>query len=407
MSLLMEALKKAEEAKRQAAGDSLETPASNSPPELTLKPLNPASPASPLPDLASHSAAVDADLATVPTQAPARKTSPSPSRPAGATSREEAERAAVRNTFSVKQPARRRTGLWLFLGLGIITASAIGAYFWWQLDSMSGSSLARSPQTQTVRTTTPPPPAPLPPEIPQALQVSPTSGQPASPVAAPEILARPTPARARNPEAESDSPRSGRPLQVTRSRQSPERPLEDAHTALQAGRFDEAQRTYEQVLRSDSRNTDALLGLATLAATRGQTDLAQTYYQRALESDPNDPTAQAGVISTRGQVDPGLSESRLKSALAMQPESPALHFALGNLYSRQGRWSDAQQAFFNAYSVEPDNPDFLFNLAVSLDHLRQIRLATQYYQMALNAAATRGAAFDRNLVRNRLLELQP
>ena len=67
MSLLMEALKKAEEAKRRASEANPEKAAT---PELSLEPL-PATPAptptgSPLPDLALHLASVDADLAAVP-----------------------------------------------------------------------------------------------------------------------------------------------------------------------------------------------------------------------------------------------------------------------------------------------------------------------------------------------------
>jgi uncharacterized protein HemY len=125
-----------------------------------------------------------------------------------------------------------------------------------------------------------------------------------------------------------------------------------------------------------------------------------------LEADPANVTAQAALINLRGQSDSGPSESRLKILLASQPESPSLHFALGNLYARQGRWSEAQQAYFQAYALEPDNADTLFNIAVSLDHLRQNKLAAQYYRMALNAAETRRSAFDQNAVGKRLLELQ-
>ena len=166
-------------------------------------------------------------------------------------------------------------------------------------------------------------------------------------------------------------------------------------------------RDYQLVLRNDAKNTDALLGLATIAAHQGNTERAHAYYLSALESDPNDPTAQAGVVNTRGQANSDLAESRLKTALSNQPDAPALLFALGNLYARQGRWSEAQQVYFRAYATDPDNPDFIFNLAVSLDHLRQNKLAAQYYQMALDAGGTRTTAFNRDQTRNRLLELQP
>ena len=142
---------------------------------------------------------------------------------------------------------------------------------------------------------------------------------------------------------------------------------------------------------------------------QGRHDQAQAYYLRALEADPANAAAQAGLINGRGYADAGASESRLKSALDAQPESSALLFALGNLYARQARWSEAQQAYFRAYAAEPDNADIIFNLAVALDHLRQAKLAAQYYQMALDAARGSGAStlFERDQARARIQELRP
>ena len=219
---------------------------------------------------------------------------------------------------------------------------------------------------------------------------------------------RPDPAlRAQKPPSDASPVAPESPLRLSKNQSRANPTLERAYDALQAGQIEDAQRGYELVLHSDAKNTDALLGLATIAARQGQTERAQAYYLNALESDPNDATAQAGVINTRGQADPGQAESRLKTALGSQPEASALHFALGNVYARQLRWSEAQDAYFNAYASEPDNADFIFNLAVSLDHLHQNKLAAQYYQMALNAAGAANASFDSLQVKARLADLQP
>ncbi|MBS1131516.1 MAG: hypothetical protein H6R16_2518, partial [Proteobacteria bacterium] len=68
--------------------------------------------------------------------------------------------------------------------------------------------------------------------------------------------------------------------------------------------------------------------------------------------------------------------------------------------------AEAQQVYFNAVAADGDNPDYLFNLAISLDHIRQNRLAAQHYRLALEASTKRPAAFDRNKVEKRLGELQ-
>lgn len=415
MSLLMEALKKAEAAKQLASEGIAPSAASAVGDELTLKPLEPSANEqksahnSPLPELSQHTDSLDADLAAVTTDAPARRRAPeSTSRLSNASAHEAAERTAIRNVFAAKQPPKSRAGLWILLGTTLLAALGIGGYFWWQWQSVSAGSLAQPVQSPRIA-----PSAPIQPPAAAAVEAPKPSPElaPAAPFA-PKVAtapARPSdqPVRAQKRSSNASPIEPDNPVRLSKNQPKSNPPLERAYDSLQAGRLEEALRGYEQVLRSDAKNTDALLGLATIAALQGQTERAQAYYLNALESDPNDPTAQAGVINTRGQADPGQSESRLKTALASQPDSPALHFALGNLFARQLRWSEAQQEYFRAYSTEPDNADFIFNLAVSLDHLRQNKLAAQYYQMALSASGAANTSFDRIQVKNRVLELQP
>ena len=196
-------------------------------------------------------------------------------------------------------------------------------------------------------------------------------------------------------------------IRLTRSRPAPDANVEAGYASLQGNRLDTARHDYERALKSDPNNVDALLALAAIAQRQGRSSDADHYRQRALEADPGNPAAQAAVLGSGGGGDPLANESRLKTLLAGQPESGPLNFALGNLYSRQDRWSEAQQVYFNAVAAEADNPDYLFNLAVSLDHLRQPKLAAQHYRLALEAAQRRPAAFDRDRVKLRLAELQP
>jgi uncharacterized protein HemY len=134
-------------------------------------------------------------------------------------------------------------------------------------------------------------------------------------------------------------------------------------------------------------------------------DSAAARYFRVLELDPRDPYAQAGIIALRGQADPVQSESRLKNLLAQYPDSALLNYALGNLYAVQARWSDAQSAYFRAYSGDPDSADYAYNLAVSLDQLHQPKLALEYYRRALALAANRAVGFNSAQVEARVREL--
>ena len=111
-------------------------------------------------------------------------------------------------------------------------------------------------------------------------------------------------------------------------------------------------------------------------------------------------------IALRGnRVSPQAAESRLKTLLASDPGAHVLNFTLGNQLAQQGRWAEAQQEYFKAYAGDPENADFAYNLAVSLDHLRQPRLARDYYLRAVSLAEKRGATFDPAVVRTRAAQL--
>jgi tetratricopeptide (TPR) repeat protein len=181
--------------------------------------------------------------------------------------------------------------------------------------------------------------------------------------------------------------------------------LADAYDALRSGRTDEAARLYDSLLRSEPRNVDALLGRAMVGQQQGNPDLAVRYLFQVLQVDPSNTLAQGGVINLIGRADPQSAESKLKSLIAREP-SAFLYFSLGNLHADQGNWPAAQAAYFQAHHLERGNPDYAFNLAVSLEHLSQPKLALNFYHQALDLARVSGRAnFDSAAVRERIARL--
>ena len=395
----MDALKKAEEAKRRSEA------AAKAEPQESAPAAEAGTETRGLPELPSRLELLDHEFHTPPAARPeaaaATAAAERPAAPAAESLRR--ERAAAQNVFQAKQPAQKRN-LPVVFGLATLLAAAgIGGYFWWQMQPKGG--LGSSPATARSA----PPAAPIaaaPVAAAPPAATAPAAAAPAEkPAAVPPRLtlserAAPRPA-ARPAATEPESP-----IRITTARMKVNPQIASAYQAFQAGDLASAERDYRLVLKSEPKNTDALHGLAAISLHKGQPEATEDLYLRILEADPKDNAAQAGLISLRGQVDPTQSESRLKNLLASQPDSPTLHFALGNLYARQGRWNEAQQAYFRAYTIDGENPDYQFNLAVSLEQLRQPKLALQYYQGALAAATQRPAAFDRNQVAGRVSELQ-
>jgi tetratricopeptide (TPR) repeat protein len=224
--------------------------------------------------------------------------------------------------------------------------------------------------------------------------------QPTAQGRAPAPAAIPVPATPRAPEVPRlQAPRAALPAttEIRSSRPAPQvHPnVTTAYAAYLAGDLASARTDYQHALREEPANRDALLGIAALDVLAGRFENAEAAYLRLLQADPRDSHALGALIALRaGRTDPVAAESRVKSVLAENPGSHVLNFTLGNQLAQQGRWAEAQQEYFRAYTAEPDNADFTYNLAVSLDQLRQPRLALDYYQRAIALAKARGARFD-------------
>lgn len=375
----MDALKKAEETRRKTGED---------------QPVSPARPRTgeALPELPRELEALDAEFM-------AEAAKPRKARPAPAVPPKIEAQAAARNLFTAKRPITDGRFLSFAAAGAVASAAAIAGYFWWQLQPSPAPASPMLP-TAAAPASVPasqPPQAPRPvsamPEAPRLPQGAATKPPGVFPAAAPPVPvpAEPLPS-----------------LRITTSKLRVDPNVARGYELLNDGRLAEARQEYEQVLRREPRNIDALLGAAAIHAADGRIDEAEACYMRVVEADPRNPQAQAALLGLRGKADPVQTESRLKTLLAAQPRQPFLHFSLGNLYARQQRWHEAQQAYFEAHSGDPDNADYLFNLAVSLDQLRQVRLAVQYYNRALEASGRGGhAGIDKAAVAARLRELQP
>lgn len=331
-----------------------------------------------------------------------------------------ASRAAGQTLFAAKKKKEAPRFRWklglvptTFLICSII-GSIYGYYVWRELNP---------PQRVAERPVAPPAPTPIsaPAPPPLVANITPTVATPPQPpiaetasvVTAPTIgkpatlnytIAKPRAKGTAKPAAPKTP--SGMYIERQQVTDTITPALLDAYQAYQRGDYTTASQGYKEVLKRDERNRDALLGLGAIAQQQGQDQAAQHYYRQVLLLDPRDSVALGAMAaySANNGVD---TESQLKQMLSEQPRSAALNYALGNVYADQSRWGDAQQAYFNARMLEPSNAQFTYNLAVSLDHLGQSKLAAQYYQQALQLDSASNAGFDHAQAQRRLNELTP
>lgn len=440
MSLLLEALKKAERAKEEAQrrareGGGEAEAAAPAPekkailtrdklPDISAAPLDmTGEDLAPAPPKKSRPKEPPREL-TIEPVAPAAEVKPAKAKAADRVDEQAPARQRAKQVFEAKfrEPNPKMP---FYITLGMLGLFAVGTvvYFWYQLRPPPALVNVNPPRQAEQA----PPPAaqvrPVPAD-PVAAAPNPLAGlptaAPAAPVAAPPA---PTPAPpSPRPAAEKpvEAPRLQPRIAVTPPAALPKAPapiiartppqvhprVDAGYAAYLAGDLPTARTQYQEALREEPSNRDALLGMAALEVRAGRHEAAEGLYLRILQTDPRDAQAHAALIALRaGRADPLVTESRVKSMLAAEPSAHALNFTLGNQLASQSRWAEAQQEYFKAYTAEPDNADFAFNLAVSLDHLRQSRQALEYYQRALALAGKRGASFDVDAARRRAAEL--
>ncbi|MHB9116941.1 MAG: tetratricopeptide repeat protein [Burkholderiales bacterium] len=343
----------------------------------------------------------------IPAAAPAE--TPSADRNAAASKK---QRQAANILGATRPSPRRRTLLLSIAGAAILAVLGGSGYVYWQLTQASPSlAIAANPLPAYPQGQLPAnPPQNPPPQAPAAAPSAALSAAPSAPASAAGRRREAAP-KPEDLAAAPDAPPSANKeaaFSIRRSRPSAtvDPTLTRAYKAFMAGDLKTAKQDYSASLRQDADNPDALLGMAAIASKNGQREEAIRIYRRLLELDPRNASAQAGLLSlTADRADSVPNESRIKILLAQQPDSHFLYFTLGNLYAGQSRWAEAQQAFFHAYSKAPDNPDYLYNLAVSLDHLGQQPTALKFYRQALAAAPGRPANFDLKLLQSRIQQL--
>ena len=348
------------------------------------------------------------------------------------TPQDNTQRDVARNVFAVKQPLPTSEGggkrKWLIpavVGIFVLLGGG-GWYVWNEINRASRPAIART----TV------PPSPLPPAAPGTGQfgnksssvpetmVAKVEEMPIPPLLPPRAADAPAPtlpasfatertlsereALARKLKDAPVASEAAIGLKLARSNEPPRinPELSIAYQSLAGGDYALAQKQYTKLVLAEPLNVDAQLGLATASARRGDDALAARHYRQVLALDPRNGLAIMGLLALNEGAQPASLEIELKTLIGRNPDAAPLHFGLGNLYANGRRWTEAQQAYFEAFRIDPQNPDYLFNLAVSLDQLRQTRLALEYYRKAEAVVLAKGGGqFDRPTIAKRIKEL--
>ncbi len=182
-------------------------------------------------------------------------------------------------------------------------------------------------------------------------------------------------------------------------------PHEKAYAQWTDGDLVGARAAYERILENNPEDTEALVGLGSMAQQQGNEDMAVAYLVRAVKNKPDHAFALAALASLSTTQNRIRLENDLMQLARSNPAVSELPFILGNWYARDKRWADAQQAYFDAFNRNNQSADYAFNLAVSLDQLGKTASAKSFYQKAISLAPSSITHFDVEQARARVAKL--
>lgn len=155
-----------------------------------------------------------------------------------------------------------------------------------------------------------------------------------------------------------------------------DRLFETAQAYEAAGRMDDAETVYRQILGQVPNDARALFHLGSLLARTGQTERAIAPLKKAAEAAPDVAAVQLNLGNLY------YLSGRMKEALAafhrareLAPDTPDVHAGLASVHHRLGQPEGAILALRRAVELAPDRADLATNLASALNRQGRTDLA--------------------------------
>jgi predicted O-linked N-acetylglucosamine transferase (SPINDLY family) len=152
----------------------------------------------------------------------------------------------------------------------------------------------------------------------------------------------------------------------------------------QAGRLNEAESIYRQILAVEPQHFGSLHHLGLIAHQVGKNEIAVDMIRQALVLNPTSSEAYSNLgtaLGDMGQLDEAIAAHR--QALAIQPDAPAAHYNLGNALRNKGQLDEAITAYRQALTLQPVYPAAHNNLGMSLYENERLDEAIAAYRQAI------------------------
>ncbi len=182
--------------------------------------------------------------------------------------------------------------------------------------------------------------------------------------------------------------------------------FEAAYAALQAGNAEAAMDLYMDVLIEEPDNQFALFGLASTLQRMGWLGEARATYEELLAIDPNNRGALTNMMSLIAQEAPDQALANLQRLYEINPGFSPIPAQIGLLYADLGDYGEAVRNLTLAIDMEPDNMNYVYNLAIIHDRLGRHGEAQALYERVLEFSEYRDVSVPVAAIRERVSYLK-
>jgi protein O-GlcNAc transferase len=167
--------------------------------------------------------------------------------------------------------------------------------------------------------------------------------------------------------------------------ESTEQLLDEAYAAHEAGRLDEAARIYQEVLKQQPDDSDAMQLLGVLYLQQGWRDKAREMLERSAQIDPDAPDCHyhLGVIAAEAG-DHEKASREFAEAGNLRGDFPEAFEQLGRSLQKLKRWKEAAEAHQRAILLRPNSVEEYLHLANALRSAGDLQEAVATYQRVLD-----------------------
>ena len=154
--------------------------------------------------------------------------------------------------------------------------------------------------------------------------------------------------------------------------------------ALRAGDFEKAEKIYRDLLVKDEKDLDARLGLSHALLKERRLQDSFDHAARAIASDPLSARAHAllgTVVLATGDF--RLSVEEFRTAISLHPDEAMAIAGLAMIDYYENRTSACIAGLGRAISIDPDEPDYYFDLGQAAARLKRYKEAADAYQRFL------------------------